>query len=195
MALAESRRHFRCGHCGSYGFPEPADADGVRPLTGSAAASPPCPACAEPLRSALLDDAHPVHVCSTCRGVLIPRATFAGIIMVRRAWASNPPAAAEPLDRQALDRERKCPTCRERLATHPYYGPGNVVIDTCAVCEVVWLDFGELRQIVDAPGRDRGSRNLEPLIDDVDTSREGAGDRAGDRDESDALDLLLKLFS
>ena len=51
-----------------------------------------------------------------------------------------------------------CPRCASQLATHPYYGPGNVVIDTCAQCDVVWLDFGELKQIVDAPGRDRGGR-------------------------------------
>ena len=36
----------------------------------------------------------------------------------------------------------------------------RLVIDTCARCDAVWLDFGELRQIADAPGRDRGSRNV-----------------------------------
>ena len=48
------------------------------------------------------------------------------------------------------------------MATHPYYGPGNVVIDTCETCELVWLDFGELKQIVDAPGKDRGTREQVP---------------------------------
>jgi hypothetical protein len=31
-----------------------------------------------------------------------------------------------------------------------------VIIDTCATCDLVWLDFGELKQIEDAPGQDRG---------------------------------------
>ena len=44
------------------------------------------------------------------------------------------------------------------MTTHPYYGPGNVVIDSCEPCDLVWLDFGELKQIVDAPGKDRGTR-------------------------------------
>jgi hypothetical protein len=35
-----------------------------------------------------------------------------------------------------------------------------VTIDTCDTCDVVWLDPGELRRIVDAPGRDRGTRDL-----------------------------------
>jgi Zn-finger nucleic acid-binding protein len=47
------------------------------------------------------------------------------------------------------------------MSTHPYYGPGSVVIDTCQTCHVVWLDFGELRQIADAPGSDRG-RSVRP---------------------------------
>jgi Zn-finger nucleic acid-binding protein len=41
------------------------------------------------------------------------------------------------------------------MDVHPYYGPGNVVIDTCIDCRVLWLDHGELRKIRDAPGRDR----------------------------------------
>ena len=44
------------------------------------------------------------------------------------------------------------------MDVHPYYGPGNIVIDTCSRCDVIWLDFGELKQVTDAPGRDRGSR-------------------------------------
>ena len=46
------------------------------------------------------------------------------------------------------------------MITHPYFGPGNVVIDSCEHCELVWLDFGELQQIVDAPGKDRGTRQV-----------------------------------
>jgi Zn-finger nucleic acid-binding protein len=42
------------------------------------------------------------------------------------------------------------------MTTHPYYGPGNVVIDNCPACAVIWLDHGELTAIRDAPGRDRG---------------------------------------
>jgi Zn-finger nucleic acid-binding protein len=46
---------------------------------------------------------------------------------------------------------------------HPYYGPGNVVIDTCSRCDLIWLDFGELKQIADAPGRDRGRQIFDLL--------------------------------
>ncbi len=49
-----------------------------------------------------------------------------------------------------------CPLCRKKMDVHPYYGPGGIVIDTCSRCDAVWLDSGELGQITDAPGSDRG---------------------------------------
>jgi Zn-finger nucleic acid-binding protein len=41
------------------------------------------------------------------------------------------------------------------MDVHPYYGPGNAVIDTCGRCALIWLDHGELKVIVTAPERGR----------------------------------------
>ena len=41
------------------------------------------------------------------------------------------------------------------MLTHPYYGPGNIVLDTCSQCDLVWLDAGEFGRAIDAPGPDR----------------------------------------
>ena len=65
-----------------------------------------------------------------------------------------------PLNPDDLRRKVRCPVCKAAMVTHPYYGPGNVVLDSCESCELVWLDFGELKQIVDAPGKDRGTREM-----------------------------------
>jgi Zn-finger nucleic acid-binding protein len=32
-------------------------------------------------------------------------------------------------------------------------------MDVCVGCDRLWLDYGELKQIADAPGTDRGSRD------------------------------------
>jgi len=37
-----------------------------------------------------------------------------------------------------------CPNCQQRMDTHPYFGGGNVVVDTCEGCGLIWLDAGEL---------------------------------------------------
>jgi Zn-finger nucleic acid-binding protein len=195
MELFASRGYFFCRYCGSFHFPETAGDDGVRVL-GPNTEPMTCAVCAQPLASALLDETYPVQYCRNCRGVLLARRDFATVVQRRRAWATGTPGPAVPLNRAELDRKLLCATCRKPMATHPYYGPGNVVIDSCGTCELVWLDFGELRQIVAAPGKDRGSREQVPR-ETADTpaisrtmGRGYAPDDAGD----DLLDLLGHLF-
>jgi Zn-finger nucleic acid-binding protein len=135
---------------------------------------------------AVLDDEHPVDFCTACRGVLLPRAAFAMVTNKRRAWATTPPAEPVPLDRRELHRELACPRCRGRFLTYPHLGPGNIVIDNCTRCDLIWLDFGEMRQVVDAPGIDRGSRHV-PRVDDAYVRR------GPDPDDDDPDETWLRL--
>jgi Zn-finger nucleic acid-binding protein len=180
MELIESRRYFQCRHCGSYLFPEAVEADGIR-VVGQPPDGPKCPVCAMGMAHALLDEDHPIDFCARCRGALLPRETFAIVMNKRRAWATTPPAEPVPLNRLELHRELACPTCGGRFETYPNFGPGNVVIDSCTKCDVIWLDFGEMRQIADAPGRERGSRHA-PRID-PEFVRQGHPRPADDEDE------------
>ena len=182
MALVESRRYFHCRHCGSYHFPTTVEADGIR-ILGTREAGPSCPLCSVAMAHALLDDDHPIDFCAKCRGVLLPRSSFAVVTMKRRAWATSPPSEPAPLNRGELKRELLCPKCSGRFETYPHLGPGAVVIDNCARCDLIWLDFGELRQIVDAPGKDRASRHV-PRIDEEFVRQGSPQVKADDDDDS-----------
>lgn len=154
MQLFDRRRYYFCTYCGAFHFIDRPAADGVQILERSSAARP-CPLCAAPLAKSLLDDAYPVEHCERCGGVLLSRTAFADAIARRRAAAAGPGIAPLPVDQRELSRTMKCPSCGARMDVHPYFGPGNVVIDTCSACDVIWLDSGELKQVTDAPGRDR----------------------------------------
>ncbi|HOC19113.1 MAG TPA: zf-TFIIB domain-containing protein [Vicinamibacterales bacterium] len=198
MDFHESRRYFRCAHCGSIHFPEPAKGD-VRVL-GVEATAPPCPVCGVALASALLSE-RAVHYCERCRGLLLDRGTFVEVVQTKRAWAAAEPREPRPVDPREAEREALCPRCRARMATHPYYGPGRIIIDTCEACDLIWLDPGELDRVVDAPGRDRGSslrggegawRDREERgvrHDDDDDERRRSGWRSSGR--INLLDLLF----
>jgi Zn-finger nucleic acid-binding protein len=192
MELVESRRYFRCRHCGSYHFPTTVESDGIR-VSGTPAGAPGCPVCDKPMAHAVLDDEHAVDFCTTCRGVLLPRAAFATVTNKRRAWATTPPAEPTPLDRRELRRALVCPKCRGRFETYPHLGPGSVVIDNCTRCDLIWLDFGELRQIENAPGSDRGSKHV-PRIDDA-YVREGLSPREKDDDDDDWIRMQRRANS
>lgn len=198
MALVASRRYFQCRHCGTYHFPETVEADGVR-IVGQTADAPKCPVCTIAMAHALLDDEHPIDFCARCRGILLPRRSFALVTQKRRAWATSPPAEPLPIDREELRRQLACPTCGRAFDTYPHSGPGNVVIDNCMRCDVVWLDFGEIRQIVDAPGRDRGSREVQRLDEEFvrrgpDRDDEDDGGSEARRRERDPLRLLADVL-
>jgi Zn-finger nucleic acid-binding protein len=200
MELMASRGYFFCRYCGSFHFPDTKAEQGVR-IVGETPEALACVRCSQLLTSAMLDETHPVRYCRNCRGVLIERRGFAGVVEKRRAWATETPAAPIPLNREELERKVRCPACAGPMTTHPYYGPGNVVIDSCEPCELVWLDFGELKQIVDAPGKDRGNRQVaRPAVDEsIGNSITGArmvgpGVRSEGVDGVDVLDLLTRLF-
>jgi Zn-finger nucleic acid-binding protein len=82
------------------------------------------------------------------------------------------------------------------MDTHPYCGPGNIVIDSCNHCNVVWLDRGELGQVVNAPGRDRGaalSQQEKPFDKKKDKRGKKKRKKSG-KHEIDLEELLDKLF-
>ena len=154
MELFARRRYYFCAYCGTFEFLVPDAPERIRVL---AALEPPvpCPVCAQPLADAVLEEGYRVLHCATCRGVLLERRMFAEVVERRRAAATGPGAIPGALDPRELTRSVACPQCRQRMDVHPYYGPGNVIIDSCAHCDTVWLDSGELGQITAAPGADR----------------------------------------
>ena len=154
MQLFARRRYYFCSYCGTFEFLVNDSSERLRVLADLEPPTP-CPVCAKPLAHAVLEEGHQVLHCRHCRGVLLPRDAFVEVIHRRRAAAKGPGTRSGPLDPQELHRTVTCPLCRRRMDVHPYYGPGNIVMDTCSSCDAVWLDSGELGQITDAPGADR----------------------------------------
>jgi Zn-finger nucleic acid-binding protein len=94
-----------------------------------------------------------VEHCEGCHGVLIQRHLFAMLVRDRRADFRGAEARPIPLDFDQLKLIVDCPGCKQAMEVHPYYGPGNIVIDSCSDCGLVWLDSGEMSRIEVAPGR------------------------------------------
>jgi Zn-finger nucleic acid-binding protein len=152
MALMLTRPCWQCAHCSTMVCPEPA-ADGIRVLPQPSDRA--CPVCRHALTRAVMDDREPIEICRTCKGIFLPRRVFATTLVARRRDAADAAKIPPPADRREMDRRVACPACRAAMLTDWYYGPGNIVIDTCPPCDAVWLDAGELQRAVDAPGDDR----------------------------------------
>lgn len=152
MELIQRRHYFVCPYCTTFHFPEE-DArgtDGVAVV--GAATGLNCPVCEHALVEGLIEG-QPVQYCANCRGLLATNGDFREITLKRRAQRTASAEPVEAINPTELEREVGCPICARRMETHPYYGPGNVVIDSCSHCFVVWLDHGELGLIERAPGK------------------------------------------
>lgn len=152
MQLVPQHDYFVCEFCGSFEFPDdtPPTVDGVRSLGAQTEFA--CPVCAITLGLGSVEKIHVWH-CEQCRGMMVRNDDLANIIRARRAKYTGPPAEQTPLKPAELRRRLCCPVCQQLMNVHPYYGPGNVAIDTCSNCWVVWLDHGELAMIEKAPGQ------------------------------------------
>jgi len=143
MTLVPGRDYFRCDYCLSFQFPPGSGEDGVRLVGGASGLD--CPVCRTGLQEGRIEG-EPVQYCPHCRGFLATNPVFATIVRERRA---KRPASesAYTYDPAELRRRIDCPKCRTRMDTHPFYGGGRVLIDTCPDCELIWLDAGELTVI------------------------------------------------
>ena len=80
----------------------------------------------------------------------MPMVIFSDLVDDLRA-NFNRSAVQTPADRDDLKRTIQCPKCNLRMDAHRYAGPGNVVVDTCDNCSLIWLDRGEITRIARAP--------------------------------------------
>ena len=148
MKFVDGRDYFVCPFCTTFHFSKP-DQDGVRVFESHSRAK--CPRCQTALAAATVEGKSVLH-CETCKGLLATNGAFGHIVRVRRERYGRSTVSPVPIDPKELDRRISCPACQRPMDTHPYYGPGPVVVDTCPECELIWLDHGELATIERAPG-------------------------------------------
>ena len=144
LSVEDGQDIFHCPYCGSYDFPDP-NQDGVALLDELSPYF--CPLCEQSLVSAVVQNVR-ILSCPHCRGILIAQSKMLPIL--RQAKPSTPLGEDGPnlQNKTELKRTVACPSCRKMMAVYPYGGPGNIIIQGCAQCQMIWLDFGELSRIV-----------------------------------------------
>ena len=122
----------------------------IEPVEVGAETASLCPACQAMLSDGSIQNKSVLY-CTKCRGLLVPLANFLPLVEFLRALRSPTGSEIQPRDNTDADRGFGCPKCGRTMTGHPYGGPGNVNIDTCEPCSVIWLDRDELQRIVMAP--------------------------------------------
>lgn len=144
--------HHWCRGCNLFEFPTALD-EGLIPITsGGESTSFRCPKCEVSLEVGSITESVQVCFCSNCRGFVTSSQSLGQVITQMRSEYQGLDDQPQPLDPQELEIYDACPACRELMDSHPYYGPGNLVLNTCNPCQLAWLEHGELAKIIRAPG-------------------------------------------
>jgi Zn-finger nucleic acid-binding protein len=109
-----------------------------------------CPACQSMLSDGTIQGKSVLY-CTKCGGLLVSIDNFLPLVEFLRALRRPTEASLQPRDNSDADRGFACPKCGKTMTGHPYGGPGNVNIDTCEPCSVIWLDRNELQRIALTP--------------------------------------------
>src|ERR1017187_7736235 len=162
MRLKPDMESFRCDYCQSVYFPEKND-DGVRVLDEPSGQN--CPLCNIPLVHAAIAKVRIIY-CTGCHGMLVSMPVFEVLVEELQADAGGRASTVQPAsDSEDLRRKINCPQCHRPMDAHFYAGPGNVVIDSCEECCLIWLDRGELMRIARAP--DSPSQSTSSFPEDI----------------------------
>lgn len=151
MKLLLERQHFYCEYCTSIVFPSE-NQDGIRVL--EEASDTQCPVCEIPLVYGFIDKIQTLY-CQKCQGMLINQDIIIMVINYLRAGSTLQFIPPPPVNLKELDRTLNCPDCGQPMSTHLYGGPGNLVVDNCIHCNLLWLDNKELDRVIRSPGRER----------------------------------------
>ncbi len=146
---------YNCEYCHAVFYPGEED-DAVQVSDAPSDPSLACPLCRAPLVKAAVAKI-PLLYCKECHGLLLPMQVLPAVLDELRSDTQKPSVQTPP-DRGDLKRAIRCPGCNQRMDTHFYAGPGNVIVDSCDGCSLLWLDRGELTRIAHAPdeGGDQG---------------------------------------
>ena len=112
-----------------------------------------CPVCDDQQLEVATLHGTQVCACKSCFGFLLDGESLGFLITGLRATYKGPDDKPVMINPRELDETMNCPACFQTMYTHPYHGPGNVVVNSCSGCQLNWLDQGEFAKIIRAPGR------------------------------------------
>jgi Zn-finger nucleic acid-binding protein len=129
-------------HCAHCGWRNSHDSDKGIAMIGEAVGAI-CPVCQGQLLSAQIEE-ETVAQCASCGGFMAEMESLQAIVARRRSGHAEGEKCTRPFHAAELERALSCPCCEGRMDTHPYFGGGNVVVNTCERCSLIWLDAGKL---------------------------------------------------
>jgi Zn-finger nucleic acid-binding protein len=141
MELIPKRDYFFCSYCGTYHFLKENE-DGVK-IFGLKDKTK-CPECKDQLLLGSISNEIILH-CDSCRGNLVKTSSVTVIINDNKFREQTLPSKKKQILMEGdRPKHHACPSCHEKMDSHPYHGQGLIYIESCGNCKLVWFDYKEI---------------------------------------------------
>ena len=121
-----------------------------------------CPACKEPLIVLELSEVE-IDNCVSCGGIWLDHGELE--LLLEDSSQKDRFMSSFQLDRQSKEKARKCPICSKKM-DKVLCGPDkDIGIDRCRNNDGIWVDRGELQQIIQISSPDEQNEVLDLLKD------------------------------
>ncbi len=121
-----------------------------------------CPVCKEPMIVLELDEVE-IDYCTSCEGIWLDRGELE--ILLKSSSASDDLLNSFQRDEAATEKARRCPICDKRMEKALYEGKGRIRLDRCRRDHGIWLDKGELRDVLEEASHGTSGKVLGLLQD------------------------------
>ncbi len=119
-----------------------------------------CPACDEPMVVLELDEVE-IDYCIECEGIWLDSGELE--MLLESSAAKDGFLSSFARDECGAETARKCPMCGKVMKKALYTGNRRIRIDRCPESDGIWLDKGELREILEEAGDGEKGRVLDLL--------------------------------
>lgn len=150
-----------------------------------------CPACRKIFLKTQVDTQTrlEIDVCPRCYGIWFDGSELSRFLqsdeLKRKFYLAEDVAPARPEGASVSAQARNCPRCRKPMEEKRF---ADVAVDVCETCKGLWLDDGEIRQIVDR--YQKGSRGDKTVSSELSAGLEDKKERPSFRD---LIEGILKL--
>ncbi len=116
-----------------------------------------CPVCSNPLIILELNHVEIDH-CTNCHGIWLDGGELE--ILLENSSHKDELLASFIVDENNIEKKLKCPICRKKMEKVLCGKDENIIIDKCKYHHGLWFDKGELEQLLESGGLDKGDKIL-----------------------------------
>ena len=102
-----------------------------------------------------------IDYCVSCEGIWLDAGELE--LLLEDSAARDGFLSSFKVDERSREKPRQCPICDKRMKKALYSGGRKILIDTCRAGHGIWLDKGELREIIEEASYGAGGVVLDLL--------------------------------